>query len=222
MTYLVIGNSQSSSDRMIMSNSKVYAKDRYKDTKGSPYFFNDWVIAEVYNQSGDTYKGLKLNYNVYEEFFEILDGEKYIVLDPTYYWCVKVDKEINPSQLKDSQDSVIFIRGLLENNERKFVHIIYNGSRVKLIRDPYAAESVKTIQNVGQTITNRRFNRKDTYFFLIDGEYSAVRLKKKEVINRLGHKKELEAFIKDNKLKMKKDEDYEVLLAYYESELMEK
>ena len=104
----------------------------------------------------------------------------------------------------------------------KFVHIIYNGSRVKLIRDPYSAESVKTIQNVGQTITNRRFNRKDNYFFLIDGEYSTVRLKKNEVIKKLGFKKELEAFIKDNKLKMNKDEDYEVLLAYYESELMEK
>ncbi len=214
---LFIGNIYGQSSRMILSNSKVYPEDRYKDYKGNPFYFKDWVKGDVYNQNGDIFEDMTINYNIYENVFEILDGKKYILMDPYFYWCVRVDSEDNPKIMEDMQDSVLFIRGLVAEDERKFVHVIYNGTSLKLLRDMYVAESVKTFQSVGQTVTNKRFNRKDEYFLVQDGEYKKVKLKKNDLLKALGPKKELEKWLKEQNNKLKKDSDYESLLAYYES-----
>ena len=208
----------SQTSKMVLSNAKVLPEDRYKEYSGSPFYFDDWVKGDVYNQNGDVFENMVINYNIYENVFEVLDGKKYVLLDPYFYWCVKVDKEDNdPKLMKDMMDSTLFIRGLMADNERKFVNVMYNGVQIKLLRDMYVAESVKTFQNVGQTVTNKRFNRKDSYFLVIDGEYKEVKLKKGDFLKKLGPKKELEKWLKENKNKLKKDEDYIALLEYYES-----
>ena len=56
---------------------------------------------------------------------------------------MRVDKALNPYLLVDHQDSVFFIRGILEKKENKFVQIIYNGTKIKLIKDPIVNEAKK-------------------------------------------------------------------------------
>ena len=217
ISILFTGSILGQTSRMILSNATVYPEDRYKDHKGSPFYFKDWVKGNVYNQNGDIFEDMKINYNIFENVFEILDGEKYVIMDPYFYWCVKVDKEDNPDIMKEMQDSVLFIRGLMASDEKRFVQVMYNGPSIKLLRDMNVAESVKTFQNVGQTVTNKRFNRKDKYYLVQEGEYKEVKLKKKDILKALGPKKELEQWLKDQKNKLKKDSDYEALLSHFES-----
>lgn len=207
----------SQSSTLIFANAVEYPEDRYDDYSGTPYFFKEWVFADIYSQNGDIFPGMVANYNIDNKVFEIRNGKDYVVLDPYFYWCVRVDKDQNGNHLKDFQDSTLFIRGLMADDEKKFVNVIYNGVHIKLLRDMYIAESVKTFQNVGQTITNKRFNRRDTYHLVIDGEYKEVKLKKKDFIKVLGHKDELEQWLKDNKNKFKRDQDFSDFLAHVES-----
>lgn len=215
--FLFTGNIWGQTSRMILSNTTIYPEDRYKEYKGSPFYFKDWVKGDIYNQNGDVFENMTINYNIFESLFEILEGKKYAIMDPYFYWCVKVDKEDNPEMMKDMQDSILFIRGLMANDEKKFVQVMYNGTHIKLLKDMNVAESVKSFQNVGQTVTNKRFNRKDKYYIVIDGEYNEVKLNKKDILKALGPKKELEQWAKEQKNKLKKDADFESLLAYYEA-----
>ena len=217
LTSITLELTGQSSSTMIFSNSIEYPEDRYKDYKGTPYFFNEWVFADVYSQNGDIFDGLVVNYNIDQKVFEIRNGEEYVIMDPYFYWCVQVKKNENGHHLNDFQDSILFIRGLMPDDEKKFVNVIYNGPHIKLLRDMNVAESVKTFQNVGQTITNKRFNRKDKYYLVIDGDYGEVKLGKKDIINILGYKDELEQWLKDNNNKLKKDKDFADFLMYAET-----
>jgi hypothetical protein len=210
------------SSTMIFSNANEYPEDRYKDVKGNPYFFEEWVFADVYSQNGDVFKGMVTNYNIDEQVFELRRGKEYLVLDPYFYWCVIVNKSENGNALKEHPDSVLFIRGLMPDDEKKFVQVIYNGVHIKLLRDMHVAESVKVFQNVGQTITNKRFNRKDDHFLVIDGQYVEVKLKKKEILKILRHEDELDDWLKENKNKLKSDEEFAAMLEYYEENLLKK
>ena len=134
---------------------------------------------------------------------------------------MRVDKALNPYLLVDHQDSVIFIRGILEKKENKFVQIIYNGTKIKLIKDPIVNEAKKENQDTGHLETVKQFNRRDRHYLIIDGKYKSTKLNKKSIIKILGMQSELESFIIENKLEMKKAQDFEKLLDYYERELME-
>ncbi len=194
---------------------KITMKTGMRISEGLRTFLTN---GDVYSQSGDVYNNLILNYNIDDQLFEVRNEDKYIVLDPAYYWCVKVYKDINKAFLdKNAPDSILFIRGFLPDAENKFVEVIYNGTRVKLVRELYVAKSTKTFNDVGRNVTMKRFNRKDKHFLIIDGEYDNIKLKDKDIMKALGKRDELKKWAKDNDLKIKKDQDFARLLAYYEA-----
>lgn len=215
------GLSLSGQGNLMFANAEDYDEDRYEDYSGSPYYFDNWVIGDIYSQSGEIFKNMILNYNIDDQLFEVRNEKKYIVLDPAFYWCVKVYKDINKSFLdKNAPDSTLFIRGILPDAENKFVEVIYNGSRVKLVRELYIATSTKKFNDVGRTITMKRFNRKDKHFLIIDGEYDDVKLKDKDIMKALGKRDELKKWAKENDIKVKNDQDFAKMLKYYEETLM--
>ncbi len=203
-------------DRIIFDNAQKIDNDRYKGYKGNPYYFKIWVYGDVYNQNGEKYEDLLLNYNIESSTFEVTNGERYLELDPRYYWAVTVKQDKNVVDLEDDRDSIVFIRGLLPDDERKFVEVLYNGSRVKLLKELYVALSSKKIENVGQTIKLKRFNRKDKHFLVVDGEYKKIKMKKKDALKTMGPEKELKNWLKSSKNKLKKDKDWMALMQYYE------
>ena len=79
----------------------------------------------------------------------------------------------------------------------------------------------KENQDTGHLETVKQFNRRDRHYLIIDGKYKSTKLNKKSIIKILGMQSELESFIIENKLEMKKAQDFEKLLDYYERELME-
>ena len=214
--FISLGISAQSSN-LIFSNAADYPEDRYLEYSGSPYYFDKWVFADVYDHNGDIFEWMVVNYNIHEKVFEIRNGNKYIVVDPYFYWCVKVYKEDNGIHLKDFQDSILFIRGLMPDDEEKFVNVIYNGTHIKFLRDMQITKSVKTFHNIGQPKANKIFHRKDFYYLVINGEYKKIKFDKDDLIKVFGHKDELEKWLVDNNNTLKKDQEFSDFIEYVES-----
>ena len=85
ITNIFIGSSQSSFERMFESESIDYPEYRYKNIKGSPYYFKGWVNAEIYEQSGEIFEDLQVNYNIFKEVMEVKIGKNIspLILIPT-------------------------------------------------------------------------------------------------------------------------------------------
>ncbi len=203
-------------DKIDFDNAQIINEERYQGFKGNAYYFQLWVYGDVYNQSGGRYEDLLLNYNIETSTFEVKDGKRYIELDPRNYWAVVVNQDQNVINLDEKKDSVVFIRGLIPDDERKFVEVVYNGSRVKLLKDLFIVTTSQQVENLGQNTKLKRFTRKDRYFLVVDGEYKKIKMNKKDALKTMGHKKELEKWLNSNNNKLTMEKDWMALMQYFE------
>lgn len=195
---------------ILVDNAIEIETDRYKDIKASPYLFQDWALATLVGTRGEETRDVQINYNGYNQEFEILAKGKHITLDTDPYKEIKIISS-------DGKEEFFFKRGLHKKYAFKFAQVIYNGEQVKFLEEFFADISDKKVENVGKTIVMQRFMKKSYYFILQNDELIRIKRKKKDFIKVLGHKSALEKFIKKNKLKLNNTEDIKKLLTYYES-----
>jgi hypothetical protein len=86
-----------------------------------------------------------------------------------------------------------------------------------VFRDFRAIISEKTIQNVGEAVEFKRFFPKVDYYLMQNGELKTINTKKKTLIKLLGHKKDLEAYIKEHKLDLDSARDLKKLFTFAET-----
>ena len=94
---------------------------------------------------------------------------------------------------------------------------IFDLSKIYAAKEFHCSISEKEVQDVGKTVMMKRFFRKFNYYLVLKGELKSIKLSKKNLISTLGHKKELETFIKKNKLKVDRDGNLREIMAYYET-----
>ena len=195
---------------LLVENAIEIDTDRYKDIKASPYLFEDWAVATLVGTRGEETRDIKINYNGYNQEFEILTKGKHITLNTDAYKEIKITSP-------DGKEEFFFKRGLHKKFALKFALVVYNGEKVKFLEEFIYEISDKKFQNVGETIVMKRFIKKSCYYILQNDELIKVKRKKKDLIKALGHKSELEKFIKKNKLKLNSRDEIQKLFAYYES-----
>jgi len=199
---------------VLMTNSRSIDKDRYKGVKGSPYQFEDWYKGKIISADADIIEGVLLNFNGKTEGFEIKKDNNFIELDPR--WYIRVELE------ETSEKTIIFQKNFLPPLANKFTRVVYKGKNLRVVEDFISKIEVKVINNVGKKEEIKRFYSKSNYFLIKDKKITLLKAKKKSLYALLGHKKELESFIKKEKLKLSSEADLIKLFTFYEESGFEK
>jgi hypothetical protein len=192
------------------AESEVYDSERYKDIKGSPYLFAVFTDAWITDQDGEQYAKVKMNYNGYTEEFEVLQGDRFIRLQEQPYAEVKL---LEP----ESQDTITFVRGVHADFRGRFIQLLYQSEEVTLVKKILVTMAESSVNTVGRKDEFKRFKIQEMYF-LAQGSsqpLQALKSSKKSWTQALGHKKEVEAYLKDKQLNLSKDKDMVQLLQYW-------
>lgn len=211
---------QSDSTIVIFTNSQPIEAFRYRDVKGSPYLFDDFVIGNIVSTNIDVYENMALNLNGHTNHFEVRRGREVVELDETWYLRVEIHPELNPTlSRRFGKEKIIFQRSIHPKLQNVFAQVLFAGTRTVFLRTFHADLSKKTVQDVGKTLEFKRFNGKFLYHLIKDGELVHLRLKKKNILKTLGERKEMEAFAKENNIDFKDEKDLIRLVAFYDQKL---
>lgn len=205
---------------VIFTNSQDIQEGRYRDIKGSPFLFEDYVLATIVSANIDVYENIWVNYNGHTKGFEARNGNRFIELDERWYLRVEIDPEVNPGLIKEfGKEKLIFQRGIHPKLENVFVNVLYPGLRTIFFRTFESDLTKQKIESPGQTLQVQRFVNDYTYYIMIDGDLHPVALRKKNFLKVLGGGKEIESFIKENDIDFSSEKDVIRLVEFYDKNL---
>ena len=209
---LICGQALAQNQIQIFTNAQTIDPDRYKGIQGEPMLFKDWQKGVIIDNKDSVYTNISLNYNGFEEEFEVLKaGSTFIALNNKYYKRIEIesDQAMNGKLIFEKSDDPKF--------KGKFLQVIHKSDKVQLYKYFEARKGENVVQDVGKTRTFENFKKVSTYYIQKDGRLRVFRTKKKALIEELGQKKALESYIKKQKLKLSNDKDLQKLLAHCET-----
>ena len=206
-----------SQSELQLVNSKKIDPNRYEGIEDEPYLFKNWLIGNVTTIEGEVIEEVFINYNGYSEEFEIKNGDRFIELENKYYMQIEMSREKNGDKFPNfAGEEIIFQRNLHGKFKENFVRLVYRGKKVSVIEGYRVTVTEKTFQDVGKTVVKKRFIGTRSYYLLKDGELQSFNMKRSSVIKTFGLKKELDQFMRKQKINLDKDEDVAKVFAYYE------
>ncbi|MBX2816033.1 MAG: hypothetical protein KTR24_08545 [Saprospiraceae bacterium] len=194
---LQCGTLSAQRDSLFFTNSQQWDEERYPNVQGTPYFFEDFMQANIMRRDSFVFSDVLLNYNGFSQEFEIREDDRYIVLEALWYLEIRIPADKNPSLEQD----VVFRQDMHPTYKAKFAQVLHDGQKVTAINDFKVEKSEKTIQNVGGAVTFERFVPIHSFRLIRDGEIDLLRPKKDVLAAKLGSEKEFSKFLKANKIK---------------------
>jgi hypothetical protein len=185
---------------------------RYDKIQGSPYLYKVWQKAKIISSNGDVYYESELNYNGLTQQLEIKENEKSKPLPP--YTFIKVFVE-------GDNGTEAFLKRIHPDFGDNVVCVSYDGQRVKLIKIFTIRLAESGAQTSIQPAAFEKFIPRVEYYIMTDGSLASIALKKKKVIKVLGHNAEIEQYIKEHSLTLKKESDLIQVLKHYEASLID-
>lgn len=215
---LLVQSLSAQSEDLIFVNGLDVNKNRYADVKESPYLFDDeWLPANLLTKEMKRVPEMPTRYNLYTGEFEVRQGDKFIRLASDRFMRIEFEVDEEGEQVNDDANRLIFQASFHPRFKDRFVNVIYTGATRVLFRDYRAIISNKTVQNVGDTVEFKRFHKKVDYYLMQNGDLKTIKNNKKSLIKILGHKKELESFIKEHKLNLDSGTDLNKLFTFAET-----
>lgn len=180
-------------EQLHLYNGKEYVDYPQAFDEGQPYFLHDGWNKGTVNYNGNTYTNVSLKYDLVSDDLVILAFNKVSK--------IRLVKE-NVARFTLAEHSFIHIIGdslRTGNMDPGFYHVIADG-RVALL-----ARRTKNIQTyLKETVELKVFN-KEHYYLKKNSAYFPVNTKN-DLFDQLGDKKkELQKYIKQNKLRFRKD-----------------
>lgn len=193
----------------LLNNSKPIEENKYKDIKGSPYFFESWIPATIYFSDGESMKVDQLNINGFRKEIEIRNNDHYIVLDQLAFNRIEIELENQPKQ--------IFLSNKRFEFRSSFVELIFEGKKIVCVRQFIVKMEEVELQNVGKTEKIKRFKPEFIYYFIKGDKVEEVVIKEKQLLNFLGFEKQMITVLNKRKLKADPVNHLKEILTYFES-----
>lgn len=193
----------------VESNQSNIRGERYVNVNGSPFLTDGFVASKA--NVGDQWIDAELRYNIYEDNFEMLKGDKTIIIDPNTVDLKEVIQEGKHFILTSYNRGGGWMKG--------YFQLISPGKKSLLLKDkiqlirPKAEEAYKGAQPA-------RFQKGADSYWLLDQSGKAEKLptRKRKLPEAFGdHVKQIEKYMKTNHLSAKKDEDLIKITEYYNS-----
>lgn len=209
---ILFGTNLTAQTSISFAESELFDSERYKEIKGSPYFFAVFTDGWISGRDGVEYAKVKMNYNGFTEEFEVLQGDHFIRLQEQPYAQIKL---LDP----ESQDTVIFVRGVHADFRGQFIQLLHQSEKGTFVKSFLVTVAESSVNTVGRKDEFKRFKAQEVYYLArgANEPLTSIKSSKKSWIQALGHKKELEIFIKDQGLNVSKEEDILQVLKYWET-----
>ncbi len=186
-------------------NGRPIFENGYTEIEGSPYLNDNWSRGTVKaKHNGKTYELAKMRYDAYKDELEYEENQK-------------------PYRFGGEITEFVTNDGIFRNSfpvyesltARSFYQILYDGKIKLLKRTTARIQTEKLYSSATQT---KRFIKEESLYLFKNGLLTRIKKDKKSLLEALGEKQdELDAFIKDQKLKLSKEEDILRLIEKYEN-----
>ncbi|AEI48701.1 hypothetical protein Runsl_2289 [Runella slithyformis DSM 19594] len=187
-------------------NGRPMFEGGYTEIEGSPYLNDAWSRGSVKaKNNGKTYELAKMRYDLYKDELEYEENQK----------PYRFSKEITEFSTNDG----VFRSGFPAIDpltDRNFYQVLYDGN-VKLLK--HTSVRIQTEKLYGSATQTKRFMKDEALYLFKNGAITRLKKDKKTLLEALGDKQaELETFIKEQKLKLSKDEDILRVVEKYEAQ----
>lgn len=193
------------------ANGKPLFSRNYLNSEGSPDFSTEYCTATL-TTNDKTYSGVKVKLN-------LLDNQVLFMDDNTEKIASIPVNKIEFTSCPNLKTPVVFRSGYAAIDEQKqstFYQVLDSG-KAGLLK--YYKITYRDERPYNSAVTTRIFNREEFYYASKpDKTISKLKKSSEDVVNVLADKKALvQAFIDQNKLKCKKEEDLVKVFNYYNS-----
>jgi len=157
---------------------------RYSEYEGSPYYFKEHIIVDLYLTGDPKPYSVKMNINMHEKEVEVFKGNEYAVID------------FNEIESIDAGE-----RGIIVPNNGHIEVAHYKDDQYHLVDTPRMSIRETTTNLPGEIVEKKTFTIKNDYKLTINGKKHSIKMKKKSIIGVLGRAAEKTAKKTKNKLK---------------------
>jgi len=188
------------------------AKTGYTDIQGTPFLTEGWVTGAVKLADGRTYKDMSLRYNEMDDklFFRDKKGDTLEFVDPVKEF--KLENPMGANLIARTFKSGF--KNIPNTTESSFFEVLADGTASLIKRYTKSITELKEYNSP----TIKRFEESTKYYLIVAEKAVPLKRDQKFILTTLGNKQpEMEAYIKDNKLNLKHDDDLAKLITYYNS-----
>ena len=211
--YLTRSNNSTEYEFMAMANKMQTKKNisyevsaqEYKKIRGTPYWHKDICLAKVVQNDDVIIKNVSLRLDQYiGEVIAQAAGQNLLLLETRMY------KELFVAD----GDNLDYFRKVHPNNPHKFYQILFENNKAIVFKDIVVKMTKTESTNAVMGVNKPEFHRKKLYFILLDGQIREIQFKKKKFFQSFTKKegKLMATFAKKNKLKLKDEMDFVLLL----------
>jgi len=179
------------------------------DVEGNPMVFDNWKKGEVSLKDGERYPIEKINLDAQRHIF------LYVVNDSIYEFGDNVrEVKIYDNSNADNPNSVLVFRNNIDPQSDNFVELLDTG-KITIFQ---TYEKNPEGENYSNGIVNntRKYTLHTAQFALINKVATPIKFNSSTLEDLTSDKKkEVEAFVKENKLKLKKESDFLKAIDYY-------
>jgi hypothetical protein len=192
------------------ANPNPITENRYIGIKGSAYLFEHWLPGKIYEFEGEVFQHTKINYNTKTGKIEIQNENGSItVINEVLYHQVEIMMD---------KDQTLTFANRLTKGDINYYQVIYKGDQLAFLEKTVAEVESENVSEYSAYNYSGAFDQKTKYYILQDGQIQEVFRNKKNLLEFFDSK-ELEQFVKKEKLKFKKDEDLVKAFEFMEERL---
>ena len=192
------------------NNTKYHTVPEQIGLEGNINYFEEFQPGIVFYKDSTQIDVPLLNYNLLMKkvTLKLNDGEFFL---PN-------ENRIDSFKIADKT----FVSNSKISSKRAFCEVLYYSKNLELIKQSNA-QIVTGKQGTGMTPTTPdRVKISSSYYLLKDDNQYKLELSKSEIYEVLGDEERLDKFRKEQKLKLKKEEDFIRLLTYYDQTILSK
>lgn len=176
---------------------------------GSAFLADDWMPADVKNVKGQSFRDVKLKYDVLEEqvYFLGRSGEAMLFSVPLSEFSIR----------KRADDIQTFRSGfpsMDKNTDRSFYQVLVDGN-AKLLKK-YSKKITENRAYNSATVEKKIVDNVN-YFIFEDGKITSIRKDKKALIAGLLRKDAVQKYLSDKAVSVKNEEDLINVIMHYNS-----
>lgn len=178
----------------------------YTEVEGFPYLLNDaWNSASVTLSDGTVFKSVPVKYDLIEEklYYKGKSEETMEFVSPVKSFVFDATNKLYRNGYT----------AITEYPANSFFEVLADG-KTQLLKKTFKKIAENKIY--GSATITKSFIENVKYYLFINGAAVPIKGDKKAVLVALANKQtELEAYIKQNNLNLKKDDDFAKLITYY-------
>ncbi len=201
---LIISSNKTNAQFITDINGRPFVEIKYTDIEGSPYLNDNWSVGFAKaKHNNKTYELKRVRYDIYKDELEYDVAGSYF----------RLSDQITEFSCGDGT-----FRNGFTNAEpltiRSFYQILYDG-KIKLLKR--IAAQIATEKLYGSASETKRFLKEEALFIQKNGILTRIKKDKKTILEILSDKQpQIEAFIKEQKLKPTREEDIVKIIEKYD------